>query len=84
MFALPSFLFLQRYIEGLSADKPAQVSAWEKQFFASPDSTPTPDPNKLPIHWLENGVGNHGNVLNALWALRDYMMKDALNLSKVI
>lgn len=73
-----------RYIEGLSADKPTQVSNWEKQLYATQESLLPLDPNKLPVHWLGNGVGNHGNVMNALWALREYMMRDALNISKVI
>jgi len=73
-----------RYIEGLSADRPTQISNWEKQLYAAPETVPPPDPNKLPVHWLGNGVGNHGNVMNALWALREYMMRDALNISKVI
>lgn len=60
------------------------MSNWEKQFYASPNTVPTPDAKKLPAHWLGNGEGNHGSVLNALWALRDYMMQDALNLSKII
>lgn len=76
--------FIRRYTEGLSAEKPMQVSNWEKQFYATQDSVPPPDVNKLPTSWLENGVGNHGNILNALWALRDFMMQDALNLSKIV
>jgi protein polybromo-1 len=79
---LDNFVLLFRYIENLTTERPAQVSNWENQLYATVDSVPSPDPKKLPTHWLENGVGNHGSELNALWALRDYMMQDALNLSR--
>lgn len=51
---------------------------------ATQENTKGPDdPNSLPaIQWLGKGIGNHGNVLNALWALRNFMMKDAMGLSK--
>lgn len=72
-----------RYIEGLQADS-KHISHWDKHLKATPDNTAIPDPSRLPAHWLGNGVGNHGNIVNALWTLRDFMMRDALGINKVI
>lgn len=49
---------------------------------ASAENTQIPDVSKLPAEWLGNGVGNHGNVVNALWTLRDMMMRDVLAINK--
>lgn len=72
-----------KYIEGLSADNKF-ISPWEKTLNATCENTPAPDSEKLSssMAWLSNGAGNHGSILNALWALRDYMVKDSLNLYK--
>lgn len=51
---------------------------------ASQANTPPVDESRLPAHWLANGPGNYGNITNALWALRDFMLRDALNISKVL
>lgn len=59
------------------------MTDWEKTLKATRDNTKVPDESKLPKHWLANGAGPHGSVTNALWALRDFMMRDALNLYKV-
>jgi len=72
-----------RYIEGLQADN-KYISHWDKHLKAAPENTAIPDPSRLPAHWLGNGVGNHGNIVNALWTLRDFMMRDALGINKVI
>ncbi|XP_049837847.1 protein polybromo-1 isoform X3 [Schistocerca gregaria] len=72
-----------KYIEGLNVDN-KYISNWNKQLDATPENTSVQDPNRLPVHWLGNGVGNHGNVINALWTLRDFMLRDALGISKVI
>jgi hypothetical protein len=72
-----------RYIEGLQADR-KHISHWDKLLKATPENTPIPDASRLPAHWLGNGVGNHGNIVNALWTLRDFMMRDALGIKKVI
>lgn len=32
--------------------------------------------------WLGNGPLNHGDIENALWALRNFMFKDAMNLAQ--
>ncbi|CAG2166349.1 unnamed protein product [Oppiella nova] len=72
-----------KYIEKLSAEGKdgRHISNWETQLTATQDNTPPQDVNRLPTHWLANGAGNHGNVVNALWALRNFMTRDALNLS---
>lgn len=70
---------IYRYIERLKPEV-KHVSNWKTQLTATSENTPLNDVNRLPAHWLANGPGNHGNVINALWALRHFMMKDALNL----
>ncbi|XP_063225388.1 protein polybromo-1 isoform X25 [Bacillus rossius redtenbacheri] len=72
-----------RYIEGLQADN-RYMSNWDRQLRATPETTHPPDPSKLPAHWLSNSVGNHGSIVNALWALRDFMMRDALGINKAL
>lgn len=58
-------------------------SNWDTSLKATQENTPLLDSGRLPVHWLGNGVGSHGNVVNALWALRDYMLRDALNISNI-
>ena len=69
-------------MEGLRADKP-YISDWDKNLTATAENTHT-DPNRLPAQWLAEGPGYHGNVSNALWALRDMMLKDTLNISRTL
>lgn len=47
-------------------------------------NTPAVDESRLPVKWLANGPGNYGNASTALWALRDFMLRDAFNLSKAV
>ncbi|KAF4526533.1 hypothetical protein B566_EDAN005900 [Ephemera danica] len=70
-----------KYIEGLASET-KHISNWDKHLKATPENTPVPDASRLPSQWLGNGVGNHGNIVNALWALRDFMIRDALGLTK--
>ncbi|CAH1403720.1 unnamed protein product [Nezara viridula] len=70
-----------KYIEGLTPDN-RNISNWEKQLRASESAIEPADASRLPIHWLNNRNGNHGNILNALWTLRDFMFRDALGISK--
>ncbi|XP_074645019.1 protein polybromo-1-like isoform X2 [Tubulanus polymorphus] len=70
-----------KYIEGLSKDSKL-VSDWDKNLTAIPESTPLNNNGKLPVQWLANGASNHGDTLNALWALRDLMLKDSLSVSR--
>lgn len=72
-----------RYIEGLNAEN-RTITEWERTFTATPENTPVPDESRLPAHWLANGAGNHGTVTDALWALRDLMLKDALSIQRTL
>ncbi|XP_008204836.3 protein polybromo-1 isoform X2 [Nasonia vitripennis] len=72
-----------RYIEGLTTEN-RYISNWDKQMNASPENTQIPEVTKLPADWLGNGVGNHGNVVNALWTLRNMMMRDVLAINKTL
>ncbi|KAG0718393.1 Protein polybromo-1 [Chionoecetes opilio] len=70
-----------KYIENL--DKPF-ISNWEKHLMATHENTVINDSGRLPAQWLANGPGSHGTVVNALWALREYMMKDSLGIAKIL
>ena len=72
-----------RYIEGLNAEN-RTITEWERTFTATPENTSVPDESRLPTHWLANGAGSHGTVTDALWALRDLMLKDALSLQRTL
>ncbi|KAK3750182.1 hypothetical protein QZH41_015411 [Actinostola sp. cb2023] len=69
-----------RYIEGLRDGNP-HMSNWNQS--RKPDaSTMTPQQMaQLPVHWLGNGYGDYDNPVDALWALKEHMMRDALSLS---
>ncbi|KAL3851884.1 hypothetical protein ACJMK2_015582 [Sinanodonta woodiana] len=72
-----------KYIEGLNADS-HYISDWDKNLAATQENTQTPDESRLPGQWLAQGAGYHGNVTNALWALRDLMLKDTLNITRTL
>ncbi|GIY61633.1 protein polybromo-1 [Caerostris extrusa] len=72
-----------KYIEGLQAES-RYISNWDSHLKSTPETTVVPDPQRLPTHWLGNNFENHGSALNALWALRNFMLKDALNISKLL
>ncbi|XP_058969432.2 protein polybromo-1 isoform X2 [Pocillopora verrucosa] len=71
-----------RYIEGLRDGIP-HMSNWNQA--RKPDaSSMTPQQlAQLPIQWLGCGYGDYENAVDALWNLRDHMLRDALTLSKV-
>lgn len=77
-------LYTDTYIKYIERLKPEHkhVANWERQLNATQENTAN-DANKLPVGWLKNGVGYHGTATNALWALRSYMLSDALNLSRL-
>ena len=75
--------YLGRYIEGLNGDS-KYVSDWERNLNATQENTQLNNNGRLPVNWLGQGVGHHGDMVNALWALRDYMMKDALTVSRTL
>lgn len=67
-----------RYIEGLRDNKSA-LSHWSEQ-----SSTPHPKSNNpLPTHWLNKDHG-YDSAVDALWALRDHMLRDAVTLTKYV
>ncbi|KAK8745940.1 hypothetical protein OTU49_017190 [Cherax quadricarinatus] len=70
-----------KYIENL--DKPF-LSNWERHLMATQENTVINDSGRLPAQWLAAGPGTHGTVVNALWALREYMMKDSLGIAKIL
>lgn len=74
---------ISRYIEGLSTES-KYISNWDRMLRATQSNSAVVDEARLPAHWLANGPGNYGNATNALWALRDFMLRDAFNISKVI
>jgi protein polybromo-1 len=73
-------VFYYRYIESLHSNKRPD---WDKTLHATKESVKV-DEDKMPTQWLGNGAGAHSNVTDAIWALRDFMMRDCLNLSKTI
>ena len=77
------FALICRYIEGLNAESKT-IGDWDKTLCASQENTPNIPESRLPTQWLSQGSGYHGNVTNALWALRDHMLKDALSIQRII
>uniref|UniRef100_A0A0B7AIS6 Protein polybromo-1 n=1 Tax=Arion vulgaris TaxID=1028688 RepID=A0A0B7AIS6_9EUPU len=72
-----------RYIEGLTSESHT-ISNWDKTLMATQENSPCQPEANLPTQWLAQGAGCHGSMTNALWALRDFMLKDALNLARTI
>ncbi|XP_060582219.1 protein polybromo-1-like [Ruditapes philippinarum] len=72
-----------KYIEGLNSEN-RTITEWEKTFTATPENTSVPDESRLPTHWLGQGAGYHGSVTDALWAMRDLMLKDALSIQRTL
>lgn len=69
-----------KYIEGLSADCPT-VSKWDQSLKAGrKDSRLSREQeSRLPSHWLKS-KGAHTTMVDALWRLRDLMMRDTLSI----
>ncbi|XP_076447907.1 protein polybromo-1-like isoform X4 [Babylonia areolata] len=72
-----------KYIEGLNVET-RTISNFPKLLAATPDNTPVPNEARLPTQWLAQGAGYHGSVTNALWALRDLMLKDTLTIARTV
>ena len=72
-----------KYIEGLQADN-KYVTSWEKTLNATQDNAPNPDPEKLSTvtTWLGKKYNQQEDVINALWELRNQLLRDSLGLSK--
>ena len=43
-----------------------------------------PDESKLPVSWLAGNTGEHATSMDALWALRDFMLQEALGVVKIM
>ncbi|CAI9744411.1 protein polybromo-1-like isoform X6 [Octopus vulgaris] len=72
-----------RYIEGLNSNSRC-VSDWNKTLTATPETVSTQSEKRLPTHWMSHGSNYHGSITNALWALRDLMLKDTLNITRTL
>ncbi|KAK7103043.1 hypothetical protein V1264_021173 [Littorina saxatilis] len=72
-----------KYIEGLNVET-RTVSNFPKMMTATADNTPAPNEARLPSQWLAQGAGYHGSVTNALWALRELMLKDTMTIARTI
>ncbi|XP_063696880.1 protein polybromo-1 isoform X2 [Culicoides brevitarsis] len=72
-----------KYIEGLQANTPS-ITPYERAIEATEMETAPPLPvSRLPGHWLgKAGREKPDDVVNALWNLRNYMMKDVVQLYK--
>ncbi|XP_046634801.1 protein polybromo-1-like isoform X2 [Daphnia pulicaria] len=74
-----------KYIEGLH-NQYRYISNWDKSLRAT--KTAVPDVNRLPSHWLASNTqakpdANGRDTLSTLWALREHMLKDTLNISNL-
>ncbi|KAM9482460.1 polybromo 1, like isoform 1-T2 [Clarias gariepinus] len=69
-----------KYIEGLNADCPT-ISKWDQSLKAQrKDSRLSREQeSRLPSHWLKS-KGAHTTMVDALWRLRDLMMRDTLSI----
>ncbi|XP_075893553.1 polybromo 1, like isoform X2 [Nelusetta ayraudi] len=69
-----------KYIEGLNADSPT-VSKWDETLKAQRRDThlTKEQESRLPVHWLKS-KGAHTTMADALWRLRDLMLRDSLNI----
>ncbi|XP_051271698.1 polybromo 1, like isoform X2 [Dicentrarchus labrax] len=69
-----------KYIEGLNAES-TTVSKWEQTLKAQRrDAHLTKEQeSRLPAHWLKS-KGAHTTMADALWRLRDLMLRDSLNI----
>ncbi|GAB0097679.1 polybromo [Sergentomyia squamirostris] len=71
-----------KYIEGLQNDS-RFISPWEKTLKATPETVPPVDVGRLPTHWLDTrGKEQPDEVVKALWGLRNYMMKDIIQIKR--
>lgn len=71
-----------RYIEGLTASNQS-VSNWRRSVQLAPVG-PVRDSAALrvPTLWLGTSAMHHNSATEALWALRDLMLKDTMNIVK--
>uniref|UniRef100_A0AAQ4RC94 Polybromo 1, like n=1 Tax=Gasterosteus aculeatus aculeatus TaxID=481459 RepID=A0AAQ4RC94_GASAC len=69
-----------KYIEGLNSES-SSVSKWDQTLKAQRrDAHMTKEQeSRLPAHWLKS-KGAHTTMADALWRLRDLMLRDSLNI----
>ncbi|KAM3847359.1 protein polybromo-1 isoform 2-T2 [Vipera latastei] len=69
-----------KYIEGLSADSNS-ISKWDQTLSARRRDAhlSKEQESRLPTHWLKS-KGAHTTMADALWRLRDLMLRDTLNI----
>uniref|UniRef100_A0A3B5AYE7 Protein polybromo-1 n=1 Tax=Stegastes partitus TaxID=144197 RepID=A0A3B5AYE7_9TELE len=69
-----------KYIEGLNSES-STVSKWDQMLKAQRrDAHLTKEQeSRLPAHWLKS-KGAHSTMADALWRLRDLMLRDSLNI----
>lgn len=69
-----------KYIEGLNSES-STVSKWDQTLKARRrDAHLTKEQeSRLPAHWLKS-KGAHTTMADALWRLRDLMLRDSLNI----
>ncbi|XP_029286724.1 polybromo 1, like isoform X3 [Cottoperca gobio] len=69
-----------KYIEGLNSDSNS-VSKWDQTLKAQRRDThlTKEQESRLPAHWLKS-KGAHTTMADALWRLRDLMLRDSLNI----
>lgn len=72
-----------RYIEGLTADSSA-VSKWDQTLSVKKQDIrlTKEQESRLPSHWLKS-KGAHKTMADALWRLRDLMLRDTLNIRQM-
>lgn len=69
-----------KYIEGLTAESNC-ISKWDQTLSARRREIhlSKEQESRLPSHWLKS-KGAHTTMANALWRLRDLMLRDTLNI----
>ncbi|XP_044032519.1 polybromo 1, like isoform X5 [Siniperca chuatsi] len=69
-----------KYIEGLNSES-GTVSKWDQTLKAQRRDThlTKEQESRLPAHWLKS-KGAHTTMADALWRLRDLMLRDSLNI----
>ncbi|XP_053326173.1 protein polybromo-1 [Spea bombifrons] len=69
-----------KYIEGLTAESNC-ISKWDQTLAARRRDVhlSKDQESRLPSHWLKS-KGAHSTMANALWRLRDLMLRDTLNI----
>lgn len=77
-----------RYIEGLTKESKSMCN-WDRQLSASSEVCRVTDESRLPVSWLQNNGGDQQQQLGttsteALWALRDFMMQEALGVVRIM